>query len=78
MKKIAPTLRRIVNRESGWLRSIQGGEAKAELKALLAVARYARIWAATDPWPSITDARLNALHRALQRLDRASAGGRGT
>lgn len=79
MSKIAPTLH-------AWVRDFASiyadpqlpgvveevARARAELSALLSVAKYARIWAATDPWPSSTDARLNTLHRALARLDKVS------
>ena len=79
--RVAPTLKRIVLRESGWLRDIQGHVAREELAALLernrrleAVARAARRVDKGGSCPASEDCAPCKLTRAIDRLDRA--GGR--
>ena len=79
-RKIAPTLVEMVALCSKLEipDSIESAKARAELRALLAVARAARRVAQDwDRWDEATPETCRAFHRALARLDKASATPRG-
>ena len=68
MKKTAPTLQTIT--DSSWRKTKTGGQARAELRALLAVARAAQecdYINGSQPGPIDT-----RLRKALSRLDKVS------
>ena len=70
-KKIAPTLQIQITALTG----TTGDRARAELRALLAVARAAQAWRQFEHDKHL-DPDVRRLCRALARLDRASQGGK--
>jgi hypothetical protein len=66
MKKIAPTLQAYIAEESNWRRTANVPELRAELRALLSVARAAkRVAVSGFDWDG-------DMVRALDRLDKVS------
>jgi hypothetical protein len=70
-KRIAPTLQMIT--DSSWRKTKTGGQARTELRALLAVARAAkRFHSYVNDYSDPIDEMDGPMRRALARLDKVS------